>query len=101
MPLLRLTDGTVFDPADGAGVLLDGAQGVYFELNQVATLMLEAALRYDTAEEAARHLAERIDAGEDTLREGIGTLAAQLSEKRLVEERPEVRPGERPEERPA
>lgn len=84
MPLLHLTEQTSFDPADGAGVLLDGAQGVYFELNPVATLMLEAALRYDTAEEAARHLGERIEASEDTLREGLAELAGQLAESQLV-----------------
>ncbi|TJZ49592.1 PqqD family protein [Streptomyces piniterrae] len=87
MPLLQLTEQTVFDQADGAGILLDGAQGVYFELNPVATLMLDAALRYDTADEVVQHLRERIDAGDDTLREGIAALADQLAESHLAEPR--------------
>lgn len=85
MPLLQLTERTTFDPADGAGILLGGSQGDYFELNPVATLMLQAALRYDTTEEAVSHLRERIDASEDTLREGLADLTAQLAEKRLAE----------------
>lgn len=85
MPLLRLTEQTVFDPADGAGVLMDTAEGVYFELNPVATLMLEAALRFDTYDEAVRHLTERIDAADGELHEGITSLTAQLTESRLAE----------------
>lgn len=85
MPLLQLTEQTVFDPADGAGVLLDGTQGVYFELNPIATVMLEAALRYDTVEEAVRHLRERIDATDDVLRGGLADLTDQLTENHLAE----------------
>ncbi|GAA4931045.1 PqqD family protein [Streptomyces coeruleoprunus] len=84
MPLLQLTDRTVFDPADGAGILLDGAEGVYFELNPVATLMLDAALRHDTLDDAVRHLAGRIDAPDDVLREGITALTDQLTEHHLA-----------------
>ncbi|WP_217210741.1 PqqD family protein [Streptomyces sp. AC550_RSS872] len=85
MPLLRLTEQTVFDPADGAGVLLDGAEGAYYELNPVATLMLKAALRYDTTEEALHDLGQRIDATDAVLREGLATLAGRLIETRLAE----------------
>ncbi|MEV0603838.1 PqqD family protein [Streptomyces sp. NPDC050315] len=84
MPLLSLTEQTAFDPADGTGVLLDGAQGVYFELNPVATLMLAAALQYDTTEEAVRDLGERIDATEETLRNGLADLIAQLTRNHLA-----------------
>ena len=88
MPLLKLTEQTVFDPADGAGVLLDGAEGAYYELNPVATLMLQAALEYDTADEAVRHLGKRIDAGEDTLREGLDALTGSLTQNHLAEPAP-------------
>ncbi|MFH8410925.1 PqqD family peptide modification chaperone [Streptomyces sp. NPDC018019] len=85
MPLIRLAEQTVFDPADGTGVLLDTTEGVYFELNPTATAMLETALRCDTYDEAVRQLAERIDAADGELREGIRSLAAQLAESRLAE----------------
>ncbi|MDO0934962.1 PqqD family protein [Streptomyces sp. DG2A-72] len=85
MPLLRLTEQTAFDPADGTGVLLDGAEGAYYELNPVATLMLQAALRYDTTEEAVRHLGERIDATDAMLRDGLATLTGRLTENHLAE----------------
>ncbi|MFH8596651.1 PqqD family peptide modification chaperone [Streptomyces rimosus] len=85
MTLLRLAEQTVFDPADGTGVLLDTAEGVYFELNPTATLILEASLRCETYDEAVRDLAERIDATDGELREGITSLAAQLTESRLAE----------------
>ncbi|MFE0251378.1 PqqD family protein [Streptomyces sp. NPDC059010] len=85
MPLLHLTDQTVFDPADGTGVLFAGTEGAYYELNPVATLMLQAALRYDTTDEAVRHLGERIDAGEAVLRDGLATLTGRLTESHLAE----------------
>lgn len=88
MPLLRLTDQTVFDPADGSGLLLDGAEGTYYELNPVATLMLQAALEYDTADDAVRHLGERIDATDAVLREGLTSLAGRLAESHLAERLP-------------
>lgn len=88
MPLLRLTDQTVFDPADGTGLLLDGAEGAYYELNPVATLMLQAALEYDTTDEAVRHLGERIDASDTVLREGLAGLTGRLTESHLVEPAP-------------
>jgi hypothetical protein len=88
MPLLRLTDQPVFDPADGTGLLLDGAQGAYYELNPVATLMLQAALEYDTTDEAVRHLGERIDASDTVLREGLAGLTGRLTESHLVEPAP-------------
>ncbi|MEU7152990.1 PqqD family peptide modification chaperone [Streptomyces sp. NPDC045456] len=84
MPLIRLAEQTVFDPADGTGVLLDTIEGVYFELNPTATLILEAAIRCETYDEAVRELATRIDAGDSELREGITSLAAQLAESRLI-----------------
>ncbi|QOV36967.1 PqqD family protein [Streptomyces ferrugineus] len=88
MPLLRLTDQTVFDPADGSGLLLDGAEGTYYELNPVATLMLQAALEYDTTDEAVRHLGERIDATDTVLREGLSSLTGTLTESHLAEPAP-------------
>ncbi|KUM80040.1 hypothetical protein AQI70_07640 [Streptomyces curacoi] len=88
MPLLRLTDQTTFDPADGTGLLLDGAEGTYYELNPVATLMLQAALRYDSTDEVVRHLGERIDATDAVLREGLTTLTGRLTESHLAEPAP-------------
>lgn len=93
MPLLHLTDQTVFDPADGAGVLLDGAEGTYFELNAVATLMLQAALSHETEAEAVRFLAERIDAGPEVLREGLADLTERLTATHLAEPAPHPAPG--------
>ncbi|WP_030371785.1 hypothetical protein, partial [Streptomyces rimosus] len=44
-----------------------------------------ASLRCETYDEAVRDLAERIDATDGELREGITSLAAQLTESRLAE----------------
>ena len=44
MPLLQLTNHTIFDATDGAGILLDTQAGNYWSLNPVATVMLEAAI---------------------------------------------------------
>ncbi len=84
MALLRLEDRAVFDAADGAGVILDTLEGIYFGLNPTATLMLQAALRFNTVGEVVDHVKGRIDATDFELRAGIGALIAQLEEHRLV-----------------
>ncbi|MGV9881555.1 lasso peptide biosynthesis protein [Streptomyces sp. NPDC003006] len=41
MPLIQLAEQTVFDPADGTGVLLDTAEGVYFQLNPTVVRLFD------------------------------------------------------------
>jgi coenzyme PQQ synthesis protein D (PqqD) len=84
MALLRLADHAVFDPTDADGVILDTSQGVYFGLNPTATLILQAALRFDTADEVVASVKGQIDATDAMLRAGIDDLTAQLDEHRLV-----------------
>jgi hypothetical protein len=84
MALLRLADHVVFDAADGAGVILDTARGVYIGLNPTATLMLEAGLRCDTMDELLADLRRRVDGSDDVLRQGVAALSTQLTEHRLT-----------------
>ncbi|WP_157252985.1 PqqD family protein [Nonomuraea typhae] len=84
MSLLQLAEHAVFDDTDDAGVILDTSTGVYLSLNVTATLMLQAALRSDTLEEAIGHLETRIDASGDTLAQGMARLTTQLAERSLL-----------------
>ena len=84
MALLRLAEHAVFDVADGDGVILDTSEGVYFSLNPTATLILQAALRFTTAEEVVDHVKDRIDAPDSALRAGLDDLTAQLDEQHLL-----------------
>lgn len=84
MPLLRLADDAVLDSADGTAIILDTHDGVYFELNPVATLMVEAAVRLDSVDEVIGSLGEQIDASADVLRRGLEDLIDQLGAHRLV-----------------
>jgi hypothetical protein len=86
MALLRLAEHVVFDIADGDGVILDTFDGEYFSLNPTATLILQAALRFTTADEVVDHLKSRIDATDSVLRTGLDELTAQLDEQHLVAE---------------
>ncbi|GAA5095015.1 hypothetical protein GCM10023319_53450 [Nocardia iowensis] len=63
---------------------MDTRAGVYFELNPVATLMVQAAMTSETVEEAVRELEQRIDASAEVLRAGLGKLIDQLAEHRLL-----------------
>ncbi|CAM4527630.1 PqqD family protein [Nocardia ninae] len=84
MPLLQLGDDAILDTTDGVGVIMDSRAGVYFELNPVATLMVQAAMSCETVEDAVRELEQRIDASAETLRAGLGKLVDQLAEHRLL-----------------
>ncbi|MGK5550730.1 PqqD family protein [Actinomadura kijaniata] len=84
MSVLRLAEHAVFDDTDDSGVILDNRQGVYLSLNGVATVMLRAALRFDTPDQVIDHLRRHIDADGDTLRQGLDTLAEQLTEHGLL-----------------
>lgn len=84
MALLRLAEHAIFDVADGDGVILDTSEGVYFSLNPTATLILQAALRFATAEEVIDDVQDRIDAPDSVLRSGLEDLTAQLDEQHLV-----------------
>jgi Coenzyme PQQ synthesis protein D (PqqD) len=85
MPLLSLADHAIFDTTDGTGVILDTRSGIYFGLNDTATVMLEAGLSCETVEETIARLAERIEGSADTLRTGVETLAALLRARELLQ----------------
>ncbi|WP_433335585.1 PqqD family protein [Spirillospora sp. CA-294931] len=89
MPLLRLAEYAVFDDTDDSGIILDTRKGVYLSLNGVATAMLKAALRFDTADKVIDSLRERIDASDDTLESGLDALVVQLEENALLAPEPE------------
>lgn len=84
MPLLKLAPDAVIDATDETGVILDAREGYYFELNPVATLMVAAATRFDSADEVIHSLREQIDASDEDLRQGLGELIDQLAEHRLI-----------------
>jgi coenzyme PQQ synthesis protein D (PqqD) len=84
MALLQLAEHAVFDVADGDGVILNTSEGVYFSLNPTATLILQAALRFATADEVVNHVKDRIDAPDSVLRAGLDDLTDQLNEQHLV-----------------
>ncbi|MBF6328534.1 PqqD family protein [Nocardia transvalensis] len=84
MSLLQLGADAVLDTTDGVGIIMDSRQGVYFELNPVATLMVQAAMSSETVEEAVRELEQRIHASPETLRTGLGKLIDQLDRHRLL-----------------
>ncbi|MCM6778509.1 PqqD family protein [Nocardia sp. CDC159] len=84
MSLLQLGTDAILDTTDGVGIIMDTRQGVYFELNPVATLMVQAAMSYETVDEVVRQLEERIDASPQTLRSGLSKLIDQLDEHRLI-----------------
>ncbi|MEU5029573.1 PqqD family protein [Streptomyces milbemycinicus] len=91
-PLLRLAEHAVFDPTDEAGVILDTRKDVYLALNTTATLMLGAALRFDTLDEVVAHLGELVEAPADTLEAGVTALADQLGAQGLLIRAEEGRP---------
>ncbi|MGI5170276.1 PqqD family protein [Spirillospora sp. CA-253888] len=93
MSVLRLAEHAVFDDTDGAGVVLDNRKGVYLSLNGVATVMLRAALRFDTTDQVVDHLKRHIDADADTLRQGLDELVEQLIEHGLLAPVRQGRPG--------
>jgi hypothetical protein len=84
MPLLSLADHATFDATDAAGIILDTRDGVYFNLNVTATIMLEAALACETIDQVVARLVERIDGSADTLRTGIECLVAELRARELL-----------------
>ncbi|MBR7673808.1 PqqD family protein [Streptomyces daliensis] len=81
---MRLAEHAVFDDTDDAGVILDTRHGVYLTLNSTATLMLRAALRSDTVEDAVGCLREQIDATDQTLESGLAKLTGQLRDRALL-----------------
>jgi hypothetical protein len=84
MPLLQLSDDAILDTTNGVGIIMDTRHGIYYELNPVATLMVQAALNSDTVEDALHGLAQRIDATEEVLRTGLDKLVDQLDDQRLL-----------------
>ena len=84
MPLLSLADHAIFDTTDGAGVILDTRAGLYFGLNGVATMMLEAGLSCETIDQVVARLGERVDGSADTLRAGVEVLTAKLRARDLL-----------------
>jgi hypothetical protein len=90
MPLLQLAPDAVVDTTDETGIILDAAEGCYFELNPVATLMVAAATRLDSADEVIDSLREQIDASDEDLRQGLDELIDQLAAHRLIVPREEA-----------
>jgi hypothetical protein len=84
MPVLSLADHATFDATDEAGIILDTRGGVYFNLNDTATIMLQVALECDTLDQVVARLVERIDASADTLRAGVERLIAELRAGELL-----------------
>ena len=84
MPLLRLAPDAIVDTTDETGIVLDAEAGCYFELNTVATLMVAAAIRFDSADEVIDNLREQIDASDEDLRRGLDELIGQLTAHRLI-----------------
>jgi Coenzyme PQQ synthesis protein D (PqqD) len=84
MPLLRLAPDAVVDTTDETGIILDAEEGCYFELNTVATLMVAAAIRFDSVDEVIDNLREQIDATDEDLRQGLDELIGQLAAHRLI-----------------
>lgn len=84
VPLLQLAEHAVFDDTDEAGVILDTQRGLFLTLNAVATLILQAGLRYNSLDEALSHLRQRIDASDNTLISGFHALKNQLDERTLL-----------------
>jgi hypothetical protein len=84
MPILSLADHATFDATDEAGIILDTRDGVYFHLNDTATVMLEVALECDTLDQVVARLVERVDASADTLRDDVERLVAELRARELL-----------------
>lgn len=84
MPLLSLADHATFDASDDAGVILDTRAGVYFQLNATATIMLDAALAFETIDQVVAHLVKRIDGGAERLRTDLECLVAELRFRELL-----------------
>jgi hypothetical protein len=84
MPLLQLAPDAVVDTSTETGIVLDAGEGYYFELNPVATLMVAAAIRFDSADEVIHSLSEQIDASDEVLRQGLDELIDQLAAHRLI-----------------
>ena len=84
MPLLSLADHATFDASDDAGVVLDTRAGVYFQLNATATIMLDAALAFETIDQVVAHLVKRIDGSAERLRTDLERLVAELRARALL-----------------
>ncbi|RDI65694.1 PqqD family protein [Nocardia pseudobrasiliensis] len=84
MSLLRLGDDAVLDTTDGVGVIMDTRDGVYFQLNPTATLMVQIAMTCETEAEVVRQLEQRVDASPELLPAGLAEPIGQLTEHRLL-----------------
>jgi hypothetical protein len=84
VPLVHMADHAVFDQTDDAGIILDTRRNEYLGLNAIATLMLEAALRFGSVDEVVSHLLDRIDASTETVRAGLTSLIDQLEQRALL-----------------
>lgn len=84
MALVHMADHAVFDQTGDAGIILDTRRNEYLGLNATATLMLEAALRFGSADEVVGHLLDRVDASAETVRAGLTSLIDQLGQRALL-----------------
>ena len=78
MALLELKKGVVAIQFDDEGVLVDSLNGRYMAINRSAYEMIQALGSCDTEDEALGRLEKQMAADRPTLREGIGSLRAQL-----------------------
>jgi hypothetical protein len=79
-----MADHAAFDQTGDAGIILDTRRNEYLGLNAIATLMLEAALRFDSADEVVGHLLDRVDASAETVLAGLTSLIEQLEQRALL-----------------
>jgi hypothetical protein len=84
MPLLSLADHAIFDATDEAGIILDTRDGVYFNLNVTATIILQATLACETIDQVVARVVERIDGSSETLRAGVESLVTELRARELL-----------------
>lgn len=84
MSLIELAESTIFDTLDAQGIILDSFSGRYFQLNPVATLMLETGTHAETFEDAVRDLSGQIEATTDQLEDGLRSLIDQLRIAKLL-----------------
>ncbi|GHF39752.1 hypothetical protein GCM10010218_21340 [Streptomyces mashuensis] len=81
---LRLRADVSTADTDYGTVLLDGADGRYWQLNASASLTLRTLLDGGTVDEAVRRLTGTYAVGPDRAREDVERLLTRLRDARLV-----------------
>ncbi|MFJ8159303.1 lasso peptide biosynthesis PqqD family chaperone [Streptomyces sp. NPDC096136] len=81
---LRLRPDVSTADTEYGTVLLDGADGRYWQLNRTASLALRALLEEETADQAAQRLMAAYDVDGARAREDVERLLAKLLDAKLV-----------------